>query len=58
VSSSKDRWIGVCSIGLTIPGKLSCPNDDNNNNNNNKKKKIRNVTQPKGNKLATGFRNS
>jgi hypothetical protein len=27
---SKDRWIRAYSIGLTIPGKLSRPNNDNN----------------------------
>jgi hypothetical protein len=26
VTSSKDRWLGDYSIGLTIPGKLGCPN--------------------------------
>ncbi len=29
VTSSKDRWIGTNSIGLTILGKLSCPNNKN-----------------------------
>jgi hypothetical protein len=24
-TSSKDRWIGAYSIGLTIPWKLGCP---------------------------------
>ncbi len=24
-TSSKDRWIGAYSIGLTVLGKLSCP---------------------------------
>jgi hypothetical protein len=33
-ASSKDRWIGAYSIGLTIPGKVGCPN----NNKKNKKK--------------------
>jgi hypothetical protein len=36
VISLKDRWIGTYSIGLTITGKLGCPN-----NNNNKKKKLK-----------------
>jgi hypothetical protein len=34
VTSSKDRWIGAYANGLTIVGKLSCPN-------NNKKKRER-----------------
>jgi hypothetical protein len=28
LSYSEDRWIRAYSIGLTIPGKLSCPNND------------------------------
>jgi hypothetical protein len=27
-TSSKDKWIGAYSIGLTIPGKLGCPNKE------------------------------
>jgi hypothetical protein len=30
MTSSKDRWIGAYSTGLTIQGKLSCPINTNN----------------------------
>jgi hypothetical protein len=31
MTSFQGRWIGTYSIGLTIWGKLGCPNDNNNN---------------------------